>query len=63
MGLGLYRAGLIFNGREELLDDGTKVLRAVFEGPIVKTLPGRMIQGALIKSRGLPGHLQLLGFP
>ncbi|MNR59171.1 hypothetical protein D3C85_1803680 [compost metagenome] len=55
-------AGLIFNGREELLDDGTDVLLAVFKGSVFKTQPGRVIQGALVKARGLPGFLQLLGF-
>jgi hypothetical protein len=50
LGLVLYRAGLIFLGGKELLDDGTGVLLAVFKGTIVKALSGRVIQGALVKA-------------
>ncbi len=35
-GVEFYTAGLIFNDREELLDDGTCVLHGVLKGPIVK---------------------------
>lgn len=63
MGLVLYRAGLIFNGVEELLDDAPGVLLTVFKGPAAKALLGSLIQGALIKARGTSVFLQLLGLP
>ena len=50
------------NGGEKLFDDGTGVVLAFFKGPIVKALPGCVIQGALVKSRGFSGFVQLLGF-
>lgn len=55
MGLELYVVVLILKGGKELLNDGTGVFLAVFKGPIVKALPGRLIQGALVKARGLSG--------
>ncbi|MOA63641.1 hypothetical protein D3C78_1894370 [compost metagenome] len=58
----LYRARLIFQDGKELLDDGTGVLLAVLKRPIVKALLGSAIQGALVKTGGLPGFIKLLGF-
>ncbi|MNF02247.1 hypothetical protein D3C77_704760 [compost metagenome] len=59
MELGVVR--LVFSSGKELLDDGVGVLLAVFKGAIDKALSGRVIQGALVKARGLSVFIQLFG--